>query len=710
MKWNKIAVDKTLVRSFVKEYNMSVPMATILIRRGILTKEELPFYFFLDSSNLHQPFLFKDMERAVDRILRAKEEGEYVLVYGDKDVDGITGTTIIVKALQSLGIHIEWQVPTGVHAYSFSKEDIQKFYDRNISLIITIDCGISSHKEVDFAHSLGMDVLIFDHHTPGKDIPEAYAIINAKIKEQGYPFEGISAGVLAAKLYTALLFSQTPLYQQDICLLNAVPLNDVLNIELICVRNAVQKWRKTITVSHQLEQAKEELQSTLSNVPIYVFNAHIQETLMYKFLGNSFDIFLTDIQEDWKKNYPHLAANSLLELKEKKIVGPFSPSSMSEIEILFTVYTKIMTKAMSCFSTAIDEVFDIAAISTIADIMPLKNENRIILQQGISTMKSSPNCGLDALLRALKLHNKPINAQTIGWKIAPVINAAGRMGQAHLAVQLLLEEDTEKASEYVEQLIVLNKKRISQMDTCKEQVYTQASESLEQNKHFVIVHNEDIPHSFTGAFANTILMKYTVPAIVITKLDDDVMNASIRCEKYMNATHLIEHLRPLLIDGGGHKAAAGFSFFKHQYTQIIQHIQQHVPILMRAAEQQDTNESTNIDLEIPEQYFNVQELKEIITTLAPFGEQWPPIVLLMQNISIASFDMMGDTGQHLKLIVKIGKYHIPAIVWNYDKEGVSIEVLKKTKAVSFLCTIKIDEYNGQEQFTLIIKEMDYCNN
>ena len=708
MEWNKITVNPTLAKSFSEEYNISLPMAMVLIRRGILTKEELPFYLSLHSSYLHQPFLFKDMELAVDRILRAKEEGEHVLVYGDKDVDGITGTTIIVKALQRLGIHVEWQVPMGGHGYSFSKDDIQKFYDRNISLIITIDCGISNHEEVQFANSLGIDVLIFDHHTPGKTIPEAYAVIDARIKEQNYPFKDICAGVLATKLYTALLFSQTSWYQQDICLLNAIPLNNVLNIELICVRNLVQKWNKVITISDQLDYAKEELQSTLDNIPIYVFNEHMQKTLIHKFLGNSFDIFCINMQDDWKKYYPRLATNSLIELKEKKILGIFSVPSMSEIELLFQVYIKIMMKSLPCLSETMNEVFDIAAISTVADIMPLKNENRIVVQKGLEVMKSSPNLGLEHLLRTLKLYHKPIQVQTIGWKISPIINSAGRMEQANIAVQLLLEEDKTKISEYVEQLIELNKQRVSQMDTIKETVYKQAEESLEQYQCFVILYNESIPHPFTGACANAILMKYSVPAIVLTKLDETMMNASIRCDTYMNATKLIEIIRPLLVNGGGHKAAAGFSFTTSNYQQIIQQIQQYVPVLMRTEETQDANQPISVDLELPEKYFNVQELKEIVTTLAPFGEQWRPITLLMQKIALVSFNLMGDVSQHLKLILKVATYHIPAIIWNYQKDvtNIDIEVLKQTNTISFISTVRIDEYNGQEQFSLIIKEME----
>lgn len=713
VKWNKKEINQELVRMLVKDFAISPFMATVLARRGMLVKTELPFFLENDISYLHQPFLFKDMELAVNRVLKAKEEGEKALIFGDKDVDGITGTAIIVKALQELEIDTEWQVPLGDQGYGITQKDIHHYYGKHCSLIITIDCGISSHKEVAYANSLGIDTLIFDHHTPGMELPPAYAIIDAKISQQGYPFPYICAATLAYKLYTALAFSQGDYYQQDICLFNAVPLKEAVNIELLCVRNLVPKWTRTITISQELKQNKEELAALLSELPVLVYDAEQQKTLLKTYLGDRVDIYFLDIADNCAEILPEIAGQSLLEIREQTRFSKYYEKKASEIEILYRLYVTMMTKKYSFLTDTSDKVIDLAAIATIADIMPLQGENRIIVKKGIEKLSTKPNFGLNSLMAELKLNDKKLLTQTIGWKLAPVINASGRMGSSETAVRLLLEEDAQQAQKLAKQLVEFNKQRIAQMNSLMKDIKPSAQEKLQKYENFIILLHEAIPQTFTGAVANYLLRQFTVPAIIITRAPENTMNASIRCDAFLNATKLIEDIRYLLIDGGGHRAAAGFSFKEENYEQVLQELERgmHTYLSMNTENLSMSTENNqastlDIDLEIPEQYFNLEQLKALLADLEPFGEQWPKLNILLQNIELLNFTVIGETGQHVKMILKIASYRVPAIIWNYSSLSITLDELKKASRISFISHIKIDSFNSTEQFTFIVKQLE----
>ena len=223
--WNKKEVSKEVVKSIHQQYGCDLLTASIFARRGITSGEDI-FYFQEDDCRfLHNPFLLNAMEDAVDRILAAKEEGEKVLIFGDRDVDGITSTTLLYDYLSSLGIDVSWRLPSGDDAYGLSIKAIEDFNKEYGTLIITVDCGISNNEEIDFANSLGIDVIVVDHHNPPEILPNATVIVNPKIEDSGYPFVDISGCAVAFKVVSALRFSQTEFYKQEICLLNARPLH-----------------------------------------------------------------------------------------------------------------------------------------------------------------------------------------------------------------------------------------------------------------------------------------------------------------------------------------------------------------------------------------------------------------------------------------------------------------------------------------------------
>lgn len=179
-------------------------IAYLLRDRGVPDKSEECFFSPNFERDLHDPYLFRDMKKAVERVLSAAAKNEKVLIYGDYDVDGVTSSTMLNKLLTALGLPVEVYLPHRENeGYGMNKEVIKRFADKGFTLLISSDCGISNFDEIDLANKSGMDVIIFDHHLPPEKIPAAYAIINPKLPEEAYPFKDLSSGGVVFKFIQA---------------------------------------------------------------------------------------------------------------------------------------------------------------------------------------------------------------------------------------------------------------------------------------------------------------------------------------------------------------------------------------------------------------------------------------------------------------------------------------------------------------------------
>src|SRR4030042_5682925 len=185
MHWVKKEIDAVKAKELCEQYGISLLLAVILLRREIISPDSIKFFLEEDLRFLHNPFLFRDMGVAVDRLLRAVRDREKILVYGDRDVDGITATVLLVEALSDLSADVSWNVPLGDDAYGLSLADVDAASAAGITLLCTVDCGISNTKEIDYARTRGIDVIVIDHHNPQNELPRALSIINPKVKNGG---------------------------------------------------------------------------------------------------------------------------------------------------------------------------------------------------------------------------------------------------------------------------------------------------------------------------------------------------------------------------------------------------------------------------------------------------------------------------------------------------------------------------------------------
>ena len=204
MIWNKKPVASSLVRQLNEQYGIDMITASIMARREITSAEQVKFLLEKELTWLHNPFLFDDMETVVERILDARTEGERVRIYGDRDVDGITSTALLHLELSALGIDVSHRLPEGDEPYGLSRNGVDEAHQDGVTLIITVDSGISNIDEISWARELGIDVIVLDHHIGGESLPPAIAIINPKLAGSGYPFEHLAGVGVVAKVIWAL--------------------------------------------------------------------------------------------------------------------------------------------------------------------------------------------------------------------------------------------------------------------------------------------------------------------------------------------------------------------------------------------------------------------------------------------------------------------------------------------------------------------------
>ena len=203
--WKFYDEDDNKIKDIQEKFNVGKLVANIIANRNVGTDEDIRIFLEPTREDFHDPFLFNDMEKAVNRIIQAIENKEKVLIYGDYDVDGITSTTVLKKYLEERGLNVEIYIPNRLfEGYGLNNKALDEIKQKGVNLIITVDCGISGVEEIAYANSLGIETIITDHHETGDILPEAVAVVDAKRKDNTYPFRGLAGVGVVFKLIQAI--------------------------------------------------------------------------------------------------------------------------------------------------------------------------------------------------------------------------------------------------------------------------------------------------------------------------------------------------------------------------------------------------------------------------------------------------------------------------------------------------------------------------
>ena len=598
--WSSKFIDTPESRAAITEIskgnNVSNICASLLYNRGYTTPELVSSFLRFDDIVMHSPLLLKDVEKAVERIQRALEDGERIAIFGDYDVDGVTSVTMLYLYLKELGADIGYYIPNRIgEGYGMSNSVIQYLSEIGVSLIITVDTGITAFEEVEFARSLGVDVVITDHHECQETIPDAVAVVNPHRVDCPYPFKSL-AGV-------GVIF-------KVICAFEIINFGDKGN------------------------------------------EADSVRSMYYRFA-------------------------------------------------------------------------DLVAIGTIADVMPIVDENRLIVKFGLAMIEKTRRCGLLALMEAASLGSNPnvrpvsenakpkvskqrkINSTYIGFTIAPRINAAGRISRASKAVELLLADDMETAASLAYELCEINYQRQIEENRIAESAYAKIEKELDLSRQKVIVIEDDEwMQGVIGIVSSKITEKYGLPSILISydgaiigsdPSPLDIGKGSGRSIKGLNLVEALSYSKDTLVKFGGHELAAGLSVRRKDVPAFRNKINEFANEMLR---EEDLYYTIEADREISLDEISLDLAKEI-SLLEPFGSMNNTPNFISKDLRVLRATSIGS-GNHTKFVLEHNGKTINAVIFGRSYLQLNI---KENDIVDVLFTLDINNFNNTESVQMILQDI-----
>jgi len=545
-----------------RELSVSPVVATILAGRGLTDYETCRRYFNPDPANLHDPFLFGAMGKAVERIGRAIDSGEKITIYGDYDVDGITATVLLKRVLDALGADCSWYLPNRlVEGYGISADGIESIAAGGTRLVISVDCGVTACDQVEAARLRGVDVIVTDHHEPKWKLPAAFAIINPKVEGCGYPDTTLAGVGVALKLCQAL------------CTARGAP--DRL----------------------------------------------------------------------WK------------------------------------------------------ERFDLAAVGTAADIVPLTGENRIIVSHGFALLADRPLAGFAALLELQGLKGRRLSTHDVVFQIAPCINAVGRLGDASAGVRLLLCDDPAAAMPLAQVLVDANRERRAIHEQVAGDACAWVQATCEPERDFALVAGERHWHAgVIGIVASKLVERFYRPAILMSIGDDGMARGSGRSIKGVHLLETLDECADLLEGYGGHAAAAGLTIRADRIAQLRDRLNEAVRRQLDGVELRPVVEA---DAAVRLEQLSTGLLRTI-ERMAPFGPGNMRPVLYCGGLS-HRYPPRVVGSNHLKMNVSRNGTGMDAIGFNF---GARQAELARARSFGLAFTLDENVYNGKTSLQMKIKGVD----
>lgn len=706
MKINKTQIDKDEVRRIVREYKASPLEAAIMVRRSLTGEEDALYHFESDVHFMHQPFLLPDMEEAVERINAAMEGNEAILIFGDRDVDGVTATAVLYGYLKRRGADVSYRLPTKEEPYGLNEEAIETFAARGGALIITVDCGITNVAEVETAREKGIDVVITDHHNPQEVLPDAVAVVDPKVEASKYPFHDISGAAVAYKLTRALELSRLPLYGRELAILHVGKEGISYRIDAVKMRNLVKV--ATLTLSLKAEEGKASLDrlcSFFSATPIFVWDVSEEERLLKELFGTSVDFSLTDMRKEVSFLLPKAALLSSFELLRSSTRARYIKEEKSVIAALYNIFVSAASAKLKAAFPEEDkasyEDLSLVGIAALADIMPMKDENRIFLKNALSSINSN-SCrrGIRELLSRADM-DRPITSGDLSWKLIPELNATGRMEDAETSLKLLLSEDARERETLADRVCAINEERKTFVREGEAECAPLAEKSVaEYSSVMSVVMSRRINRGVTGLLASRFMQKFRLPAIVLTFMQDgSVVSGSMRSMRGLVAPDFLSRFKSFFLNFGGHNAAAGFSLKREDLASFLFKLKEESKTVKL---EEDEGEAV-IDAEIPEEYLN-GALLETVKKFEPYGEGAGELVFFSPALKVMEARQIGRGERlHLKIFFRAGNSKFPAIFWG-EGERLGKEV-KEGKFLSVLYTVEANYFGGHEAPQIVIKDL-----
>ena len=598
--WNTLFCSSTdsdaAVESICNVNKMSPITAKLLYNRGYTSPELVKKFLCNETSSLYDPFTLADMEKAVERIKKALDEKEKIVIYGDYDVDGVTAVSSLYLYLSEKGADVSYYIPSrDGEGYGVSIPAVERLAKNGVNLIITVDTGITACEETDFALGLGIDMVITDHHECRDILPKACAVVNPHRSDCQYPFKEL-AGV-------GVVF------------------------KLLCA-----------------------------------FESRLAE-----------------------------------ERGEDRLNG---------IRKIFKEYA------------------DLTAIGTIADVMPIVDENRLIVMYGLEKIGATERRGLSALIEASANYSasdsrpasssaKPatpkkrkITSSYIGFGIAPRINAAGRISSASKAVELFLTDSDDRAAELAAELCDINRQRQVEENRIAEQAYKKIEQDFDfENGRVIVIEDDSWQQGIIGIVSSRVTEKYGLPSILVSfdgatrgfPGDDDIGKGSGRSIKGMNLVEALRYCSDYLVKYGGHELAAGLTVERSKLDDFKNKINE---FARNNISEEMMNIRLDADCDIEMKDLTIEIATEI-GLLEPFGTANPVPAFILRDAKIERIFSIG-AGKHTKMLLSRDGKNITAMYFGMAPQRLDF---CEGDRIDVFFNIDINEYQNVKSVQMIVKDI-----
>ncbi|WP_256208751.1 single-stranded-DNA-specific exonuclease RecJ [Paenibacillus sp. CF384] len=565
-RWSLASFDleaEARAAGLARSLSLSPLVARLLVQRGYDRVESARQFLNGGIECLHDPFLLKGMNEAVTRIRAAVQRGERVRIYGDYDCDGVSSTTLMSYLFTRLELNFDYYIPhRTLEGYGLNKAALRAAADSGITLIVTVDTGISAVEEIAYANELGIDIVVTDHHEPPHQLPEAYAIVNPKQEDCGYPFKGLAGVGVAFKLAQALL----------------------------------------------------------DEPPI-----------------------------EWT---------------------------------------------------------DVVALGTIADLMPLKDENRVLVRLGLEQLRQTEKPGFRALAEVGGIELASLVSSNVAFGMAPRINAAGRLEHAQQAVALLTSTDHESAAASAISLDALNRQRQLIVETIVQEAQEMwmakckaAAEAGVPEPSVIVLAGEGWNVGVVGIVASKFIEKYYKPTLIlgIDTVTGKSKGSARSIEGYDLHAALTE-CDALLDHYGGHQAAAGMTLHRDNLEAFEAQLSGLADSWLT---EEDWIPKTMIDLSCKMEDATLR-VREQLAHLEPFGIGNEAPKLLLTGVTLADRKAMGKESKHLKLSISGQGKLLDAISFG---SGHLTEHLSHGAAIELVGELSVNEWNGQRKAQFMVNDL-----
>lgn len=551
----------------------------ILFKRGLTGEEESLKFLFPEYRDLYNPFLLKDSMKSAAKIIEAIDSQKKILIFGDKDADGLSGSAVLYKALKSLGADVQCKISEAEDDYDINEKIFALADKIKASLIITVDCGISACEVAANLKKLKIDFIITDHHEPKENLPDAYAIVNPKRIDCKYPDKYLSGSAVAFKMSESVFLLKTKMFFSEM------------------------------------------------------------ET----------DLFLPE-------------------------------SFYEDLRFLFFL----------------EELLPIAAIGVIADVMPLKNENRTISRLAYKIIKKTNPVFIESLMNINNLSE--INGDFFGFTLGPILNSCRRMKAGDAGFRWLVEKDISQIRKITLELIELNNKRKMKADEMYKTVIKDAENQVStENRKIIILGYDNFDHGVTGLVANKIVEHFKMPVIIFI-IEEGIAGGSGRCPDGINLFEIIELHKKYFIKYGGHKSSVGLSMnsadiesFKNEINIFLLKNQRYL--------QKTKDEKVTEDINFKDIDFNLLDSLELFE---PFGKE-NDRPEFQSELPVKRAYPMGGDNKHLNLYLK-SDLPARAIAWN---KGVEADKINSFNSIRAKFSIKSNFYAGKKSICLQMNEIMY---